>query len=230
MFVKGQGGVRNWGQGLAFAERACMLDHVATCSHFEQLRAHPPDWHCSGETDCQRLCDEGIGRSCRMLAQLRNGDPATYELGCKAADPTSCTLRGHAAESFVDGAPWYELGCNGGDRTACLYNAFAHAKEGQASARNELRNRCGSDPEACVLLGLAVADTQPDEADRRWREACARHHGAACRLVAEHAKRPADRDRLLSVACKVGDTNACNEGGSFGAPLIARRSDLPAWE
>ncbi|HEY5923670.1 MAG TPA: hypothetical protein VIV11_18440, partial [Kofleriaceae bacterium] len=223
MYARGRGGQRNWSKAIAFAETACNVDRVAPCTAANQLRQHPPDWRCHDEQTCAQLCDEGIGRSCRRLAELHHGALADYERGCAADDRASCTLRGHGAETFDDAATWYKLGCRAGDRSACQYVQFAKALDGSVAARDALRKQCSADPTACVLVGLAVVDRQPREAEQRWRAACARDQGVGCRLVADQLARNRRRSRstrleaekLMELACKRGDPVACKQQSAF---------------
>jgi TPR repeat protein len=233
-YAKGTGGDRNWGRAIALAETACRLDKVSPCAAAAKLRQTPPPWKCAGEKECKALCDEGIGRSCRRLAELRGGAVADYERGCEVGDATSCTLRGHAAETLVDGAKWYKLGCRAGDRTACPYAQLDAALDGSDDARELLVDQCKTDLSACVLLGLAVMDKQPAEAEKHWRAACAKDQGVACRLVAIQLESDRRRTRstreeanqLMKRACKRGDSVACKALSTFEPP---RPPTVPAW-
>jgi hypothetical protein len=116
-----------------------------------------PDWHCASEAACSKLCDEGIGRSCRRLGELEYaGDEANvdkymdaFRRACDARDGDGCLF---AANVDKDGgtnhglggfdrkvAGYYERGCAYGNQAACLYAQLAHALA-------PLENLSSSDP------------------------------------------------------------------------------------
>ena len=232
-FAKGIGGERDWGRAMQLAQKACELDGTAPCTQALQIRSHPPDWRCDGEDDCLRLCQEHIAKSCRHLAELRDGAPEAYELACHAGDGASCATRGNQAKRFQDAQQWYNLGCKAGDRMSCMYTQYGMALDGSPDAFEALRATCATDKEACVLVGLVSKEQKPAEADRRFRDACAHNQGLGCRMAAKHArdkKHLAEADKFMKLACKAGDTVACNELPSFDASLSLKRENTPAWE
>jgi TPR repeat protein len=85
-----EGGGRNWGKAVAYAEQACKLEGVSPCKRAVQLQLDPPDWRCSGERECEKLCREGIGKSCERYAQYLDNETKAYEIGCAAGSATSC--------------------------------------------------------------------------------------------------------------------------------------------
>jgi TPR repeat protein len=90
MLLVDEAGGRNWGKAITFAEKACALDHAKTCKQADKIRKHPPDWHCQGEKDCEKLCREGIGKSCEQYASYLEDETKAYEVGCEAGDRESC--------------------------------------------------------------------------------------------------------------------------------------------
>jgi TPR repeat protein len=225
MFASGRGGERNWRQAIKYAEKACSLEGASPCTRALALKQQSPDWHCANEKACERLCDEGIARSCRRLAELRDNEPDAYERGCIARDGESCTRRGHAATTLDVGAKWYARGCAAGDPSACAYRDFVDADDGSQQALDLLRKRCKSDRDACVLLGLAVVDSRTEEAQRLWKNACDRKHGIACRLLAEEFGGRSSKP-LMKRACSAGDGVACEQLSLLAPP---RRPTAPAW-
>jgi hypothetical protein len=91
-----------------------------------------------------------------------------------------------------------------------MYVEFLRARSGSAGARKSLRALCPSNQEACVLVGLAIGKREPAQAEHLWRDACARRHGAACRLVARQLEQPG------GVACDCDDlpAPAMHRGGT----------------
>ena len=225
MFVKGTGGERNWRQAIALAEKACSLEGLGSCARARAIKQQRPDWHCASENACERLCDEGIARSCRRLAELRDDEPEAYERGCLARDGESCTRRGHAATTLEVASQWYARGCAAGDASACTYRDYVDADDGSRRSVALLRKRCSKDGDACVLLGLAILDVRTVEAKRLWRGACDRGHGVACRLLAQEFGGRASTS-LMKRACEVGDGGACKELSLLAPP---RRTSSPAW-
>lgn len=244
MVNQGKGGPRNWGKALTLAEKACGLDHDSACNHAGQIRAHAPDARCTTESDCQRLCHEKLDRACKQLAHLHEANFASLERECKTGDGTSCTTRGNAADTFADASAWYVRGCKAGEASSCLYAEYGRALAGSASERSSLKERCESEPEACVLYGLVEIDRSPHQAELSWRAACSHRQGVGCRLLAHELSPPpvagqapavtADRmseaDRLLKRACTSGDSVACNELAYYNGTLTPRRESVPAWQ
>jgi TPR repeat protein len=259
LVARGEGGERDWGKGIELAEQGCKLDHLARCAHATQLRAHPPDWHCTSEDECSRFCDEGIARSCRQLGELMTaGKAGAYERGCRAGDATSCLIAGNAVFSIEEASDDYERGCKLGDRTACTYAQYARALAGSAAASEALRTMCPASTEACVLYGLAIEKREPARAGKLWRDACARKHGPACRLIAFQLHSPYgsgtcdcdmhtptkaelaeearlkklydESQRFLKLGCDLGDARSCSEADGERDVAPARAATTPAWE
>ena len=225
LFATGRGGKRNWRQAIALAEKACSLDGIEPCTTALALKKQRPDGACKTEPDCERMCDEGLGSSCRHLAELRDNSADAYERGCAERDGESCTRRGHAASTLELGAKWYIRGCLAGDRAACTFRDFGNAKEGSRKAIESLRGLCARDRNACVLLGLAIEEENATDAQQLWRKACDRKHGIACRLLADALG--GDKAKpLMKRACQVGDSVACKELSLFPPP---RPPSVPAW-
>jgi len=252
LVAHGQGGERNWGQGLDLAEKACTLAHQARCPQLADLRAHPPDATCSAPEACTKLCDERLGAACRTAGDFQDG--------CTYGDAESCLLEGNADEVLLDATGYYERGCKLGNASACLYADVAHAAAGSAAARESLRRRCTKDPATCTLYGIALADKAPARAEKVWTAACAKDDGAACRLAAlqmsphtgygtcdcdmnprqktkaelaaeaRAQRRYEEGERLWKRACDLGDTRACAETGPYDQQLPARPATTPAWE
>lgn len=84
---------RQWGKAILIAERACSLGGISPCKQAEQIRSHPPDYHCKVDRDCEKLCSEGIGKSCELFAAYLEDPLPAYELGCKAGNRESCAQR-----------------------------------------------------------------------------------------------------------------------------------------
>jgi len=93
LLLTDKGGSREWGKAIEFAEKACTLDRVSPCKRAAQIRRNPPDWRCKNELECERLCREGIGKSCQLYASYLDEETAAFELGCEAGDQDSCKRR-----------------------------------------------------------------------------------------------------------------------------------------
>lgn len=259
LVAHGQGGERNWGQGLDLAQHACTLAHATKCPQLADLRAHPPDATCSTEDACTKLCDERLGAACRTLGALQAGGPA-FDDGCTYGDAESCLLAGNADEVLLDATGTYERGCKLGNASACLYADVAHAAAGSAAARESLRRRCAKDPATCTLYGIALVAKDPARAEKVWTDACAKNDGAACRLAAGQMsphtgygtcdcdmnppkktktelaaearaqRRYEEGEKLWKRGCELGDPRACSEIGPYDQKLPPRPAAMPAWE
>jgi TPR repeat protein len=257
LVAHGQGGDRNWGQGLDLAEKACTLAHASHCPQLADLRAHPPDATCSTDDTCQKLCDERLGAACRTEGELRERELEGSGLeafadACKYGDAEACLYAGNDS-TLADATGSYERGCKLGNKDACLYAEVAHGSLGSAAARESLRRRCGKTPATCTLYGIALAGTDPARALKVWKVACAKGDGAACRAAAmqlapngsygvcdceDMPKTKAEREleadqaeseKLWKRGCDLGDTKACAEEGPYDAKLPPRPLTTPVW-
>lgn len=199
LVASGAGGDRNWGEAVRLYEKACKLKAPGACKEGARLRRRPPDWRCATVDDCQKRCDEELGKACTQLGRLlatQAGDPGcteagwAYENGCKHGDAVSCVFLGNNETDKAEAESWYAEGCRRGSADACVLHDFVrHASAEpaeQKKAARSLQRSCTAraHPSACVLLGRIIETSQPARARQLWTGACNEGNGRACRLLA----------------------------------------------
>lgn len=195
----GKGGPRDFGAGVALAQKACTRKVPKACALVGQLRRSPPAVSCTTVDACQPLCDEKIPDACASLAQIemkadaRFGcDSATEALtiGCEAGDADSCMILGNEAQDSKNAVPRYTAACAAKIPLACVLRDSAAAHRGTAAERTRaiasLRRACTpSDAHACAWYGNAIVIAKPAEGRKLLEQGCDGGVGRACRWLAD---------------------------------------------
>jgi TPR repeat protein len=169
LVATGKGGSRNFGNGIALADKACTQKVPKACDLAAQLRKAPPVVSCATIEACQPLCDEGIPSACKALAELEIArDPdncaiAIAPLGriCEGGETSKCVMAGNADDGTADSQRWYEIGCRAKEPFACVLHDAAVASHVTGKVRQaavaRLKKACTSrDPQACAWYGNAI--------------------------------------------------------------------------
>jgi TPR repeat protein len=202
---RGVGGPRRLADAAALYRRACDLDATRGCAEATRMARAKRSAGCTTVAACARRCEEQVAAACTQQARLDRGpcdDRAPlFARACRLGDPAGCLAAGNAVAPWSEAghaeppdarARWYELACRGGADEACLWLDVLAARDAPAAERAAIvgrtERRCadGRDPLACTQLGHLIDDAEPVRAERLWREACDRRHGAACGSLAAH--------------------------------------------
>jgi TPR repeat protein len=211
MLAAGRGGERNWGEAVDRAHKACRLATPRSCDVVKRLVRSPPDWKCSTENDCKRLCDEMIGKSCTKLGRLIARSAETCEVardafrdGCARGDAAACILVGNTEGRKPGAQDAYGKGCALGDPMACALDAFLALELGESReelARLALEKACKRHKPACVWDARKQERGDLARTQRRWANACDRNDARACRLLAQvHGDQPIDKGGIIGLS------------------------------
>lgn len=210
MVATGTGGPRNFGEGVALADKVCKLKAPKVpkaCDVLAQLRRSPPAVACSTAEACEPLCEEKIPSACVLLSVFAlKADPelgcqtaaAALERGCDAGDAGSCTILGNEETDSRTAVRFYATGCAATFATtsgtaidyACVMRdvATAHhgAKAERARAIASLRRACKPyERGACAWYGKVLAADNRAAGIAVLEKTCNAGAGHACRWLAE---------------------------------------------
>jgi TPR repeat protein len=203
MIATGAGGPRNYGEGIALADKMCKLKAPKACDVAKRLRGSPPQVTCTTSETCEPLCEEQIGKACASLAQIRikaalaaaatgGCEDALEPLvsACDLGDVGSCVLAGNEEEQPLEAARVYGIACAAKQAPACLLRDGALAASGtpheRARAITSLRRGCtAKDWQSCLYLGHALSVAKRAEAIKALEKACDGGVGRACRWLSQ---------------------------------------------
>jgi TPR repeat protein len=198
MIATGTGGPRDFGEGVALADKQCKQKVPKACDVAAHLRRSPPDVSCTTVDACRPLCDEKIPNACASLAEIQikanvatgcdDGIDALID-ACDAGHAGSCAIVGNETSDVRAAVARYAAACTGKVASACLLRDAAAAEAGtkaeRARAVAALKRACTSKhPAACAWYGRALSTVKRGSGDKLLQQACDAGVGSACRWLA----------------------------------------------